>query len=30
LLIFKNGQLASQKVGAASKTDLSKWISTSI
>ena len=30
LLIFKNGQLASQKVGAASNTDLSKWISTSI
>jgi len=30
LLIFKNGHLASQKVGAASKTDLSKWISTSI
>jgi thioredoxin 1 len=30
LLIFKNGQLASQKVGAASKTELSKWISTSI
>ena len=30
LLIFKNGQLASQKVGAVSKTDLSKWISTSI
>ena len=30
LLIFKNGQLASQKVGAASKTELSKWISTSL
>ena len=30
LLIFKNGQLASQKVGAASKTDLSKWISTNL
>ena len=30
LLIFKNGQLSSQKVGAASKTELSKWISTSI
>ena len=30
LLIFKNGQLASQNVGAASKTDLSKWISTNL
>ena len=30
LLIFKNGPLASQKVGAASKTDLSKWISTNL
>ncbi len=26
LLIFKDGQLASQKVGAAPKGDLSRWI----
>jgi thioredoxin 1 len=30
LLLFKKGQLASQKVGASSKTELSKWISTSL
>lgn len=30
LMVFKNGQLASQKVGAAPKGDLSKWISSSI
>lgn len=30
LMVFKNGQLASQKVGAAPKGDLSKWISASI
>ena len=30
LMIFKGGQLAAQKVGAASKGDLSKWISGSI
>ena len=30
LLIFKNGTLISQKTGAPSKTELSKWISTSI
>jgi thioredoxin 1 len=28
LLIFKDGKLASQKVGASSKTDLQKWINT--
>ncbi len=26
LMLFKNGQLAGQKVGAAPKGDLSKWI----
>jgi thioredoxin 1 len=26
LMVFKNGQVAAQKVGAASKSDLSKWI----
>ena len=30
LMIFKSGQLATQKVGAASKGDLSKWISASV
>lgn len=30
LMVFKNGQLASQKVGAAPKGDLSKWITASI
>jgi thioredoxin 1 len=30
LMIFKGGQLAAQKVGAASKGDLSKWISSSV
>lgn len=30
LMIFKGGQLAAQKVGAASKGDLSKWISAAI
>ncbi|MEN9754914.1 MAG: hypothetical protein RLZ07_1296 [Pseudomonadota bacterium] len=30
LMIFKGGQLAAQKVGAASKGDLSKWISASV
>ena len=30
LMIFKGGQLAAQKVGAASMGDLSKWISGSI
>ena len=30
LMIFKGGQLAAQKVWAASKGDLSKWISGSI
>ena len=30
LMIFKDGKLASQKVGAASKGDLSKWISAAI
>ena len=30
LMIFKSGQLAAQKVGAASKGDLSKWISASV
>lgn len=29
LLIFKDGQLASQKVGAAPKGDLSRWIQAS-
>jgi thioredoxin 1 len=30
LLIFKGGALASQKVGAASKGDLSKWIASAV
>lgn len=30
LMIFKGGQLAAQKVGAASKGDLSKWISGAV
>lgn len=30
LMIFKDGKLASQKVGAAPKGDLSKWISASV
>ena len=30
LMIFKGGQLAAQKVGAASTGDLSKWISASV
>ncbi|MGL4813554.1 MAG: thioredoxin TrxA [Beijerinckiaceae bacterium] len=30
LMVFKGGQLASQKVGAASKGDLSKWITASV
>lgn len=30
LMLFKDGELASQKVGAAPKGDLSKWISASI
>jgi len=30
LMIFKAGQLAAQKVGAASKTDLSRWISSAV
>jgi thioredoxin 1 len=30
LMLFKNGQLAGQKVGAAPKGDLSKWISGAI
>ena len=29
LMIFKDGQLAAQKVGAASKGDLSRWIQAS-
>ena len=29
LMIFKDGQLAAQKVGAASKGDLSRWIEAS-
>lgn len=29
LMVFKDGQLAAQKVGAASKSDLSKWIAAS-
>ena len=28
LMIFKDGQLAAQKVGAASKSELSRWIQT--
>ena len=30
LMIFKNGQLSAQKVGAAPKGELVKWISSSI
>ncbi len=30
LMIFKDGALAAQKVGAASKTDLSRWISSAV
>jgi thioredoxin 1 len=30
LMIFKGGALASQKVGAASKGDLSKWIASAV
>ena len=30
LMIFKAGALAAQKVGAASKTDLSRWISSAV
>jgi thioredoxin 1 len=30
LLLFKDGELASQKVGAASKGDLSKWIAAAV
>ena len=30
LMVFKNGQVAAQKVGAASKSDLSKWIQAAI
>ncbi len=30
LMIFKDGKLASQKVGAASKGDLSRWISGAV
>lgn len=30
LMIFKGGQLAAQKVGAASKGDLSKWIAAAV
>ena len=30
LMLFKDGKLASQKVGAAPKGELSKWISSSI
>ena len=30
LMIFKDGKLASQKVGAAPKGELAKWISASI
>ena len=30
LMIFKDGKLAAQKVGAASKGDLSKWINAAI
>lgn len=29
LLIFKNGEIASQKIGAAPKGDLSRWIQAS-
>lgn len=30
LMIFKNGQLANQKVGAASKGDLQRWVESSL
>ena len=30
LMLFKNGELAGQKIGAAPKGDLSKWISGAI
>jgi len=30
LMIFKAGELAAQKVGAASKTDLSRWIASAV
>ena len=30
LMIFKAGALAAQKVGAASKTDLSRWIASAV
>lgn len=30
LMVFKNGQVAAQKVGAASKSDLSKWIQSAL
>lgn len=30
LLMFKNGELVGQKVGAISKTDLSKWIQAAV
>ena len=30
LMIFKDGKLAAQKVGAASKGDLSRWIGASV
>jgi thioredoxin 1 len=30
LMIFKDGKLASQKVGAAPKSELAKWINASI
>ena len=30
LMLFKDGKLASQKVGAAPKSDLSRWISTAV
>lgn len=30
LMIFKDGKLSSQKVGAAPKGDLSKWIAASV
>ena len=30
LMLFKDGKLASQKVGAAPKSDLSRWIAGSV
>jgi thioredoxin 1 len=30
LMVFKNGKLAAQKVGAAPKGDLSRWIQASV